>query len=122
MRSKAIFAVSGIGLILALISAFIAGQQPKALPPAFNPAANPYANGIYANGIIESVQAEGQNINIYPEVSGPITQVLVAEGARVHKGDSLLTIDDSVQRATAEQQKSQAEAALAALEELKAQP
>ncbi len=122
MRSKAIFIVSGIGLMFALLSAFIAGQQPKVLPPAFNPAANPYAKGIYANGIIESVQAQGENINIYPEVPGPITQVLVAEGAKVHKGDLLLTIDDSVQRATAEQQQSQAEAARAMLEELKAEP
>jgi HlyD family secretion protein len=122
MRSKVVFIVSGIGLLFALISAFIAGQQPKALPPAFNPAANPYAKGIYANGIIESVQAQGENINIYPEVAGPITQVLVAEGAKVHKGDLLLTIDDSVQRATTEQQRSQAEAAKALLEELKAEP
>ena len=38
------------------------------------------------------------------------------------KGTPLLKIDDSVQRATVEQQKSQAEAALALLEELKAQP
>ncbi len=122
MRSKVIFIASGIGLTFALVSAFIAGQQPKALPPAFNPAANPYAKGIYANGIIESVQAQGENINIYPEVAGPITQVLVAEGAKVHKGDLLLTIDDSVQRATTEQQRSQAEAAKALLEELKAEP
>lgn len=122
MRSKVIFIVSGVGLLLALVSAFLAGQQPTALPPAYNPAANPYAKGIYANGIIESVQAQGENINIYPEVTGPITQVLVAEGAKVHKGDLLLTIDESVQRATAEQQQSQAEAARAMLEELKAEP
>jgi HlyD family secretion protein len=122
MRSKVIFIVSAIGLIFALVSAYIAGQQPKALPPAFNPAANPYAKGIYANGIIESVQAQGENINIYPEVAGPITQVLVTEGATVRKGDLLLTIDDSVQRATAEQQQSQADAARAMLEELKAEP
>jgi HlyD family secretion protein len=122
MRSKAIFIVSGVGLLFAVISAFIASRQPKALPPAFNPAANPYTKGIYANGIIESVQAQGENINIYPEVSGPITRVFVAEGAKVHKDDLLLTIDDSVQRATAEQQLSQAEAAHAMLEELKAEP
>src|SRR6185437_7026224 len=122
MRSKIIFIVSGIGLAFALVSAFISGQQPKALAPAFNPAANPYAKGIYANGIIESVQAQGQNINIYPEVAGPITQVLVAEGAKVHKGDLLLTIDDTVQRATTEQQQSQADAAKALLEELRAEP
>jgi HlyD family secretion protein len=51
MRSRIIFIVSGIGLILALASAYIAGQQPKPLPPAFNPAANPYTKGIYAQGI-----------------------------------------------------------------------
>ena len=104
MRSKTIFIVSGIGLALALVSAFISSEQPAPQTPVFNPAANPYAKGIYANGIIESDQAQGQNINIYPEVSGPVTEVVVSEGARVHKGDRLLMIDDSVQRATAEQQ------------------
>src|ERR1035437_4882005 len=53
-------------------------------------------------GHIESLQAQGENINIYPEVTGPIVQVLVAEGARVHKGYALLGNDDSVQRATTE--------------------
>jgi HlyD family secretion protein len=122
MRSKLIFIVSGIGLTLALISAYLVGQQPKALPPAFNPAANPYAKGIYAQGIIESVQSHGENINIYPEVSGPITEVLIEEGAKVRKGDALLRIDDSVQRATVEAQQSQAEAARTLLAELKAEP
>jgi len=122
MRSKLLFIFSGVGLLLAIVSAYIAAQQPKALPPAFNPAANPYAKGIYANGIIESAQAQGENINIYPEVAGPITRVLAAEGAAVHKGDVLLMIDDSVQRATTEQLQSQAEAARALLEELKAEP
>jgi HlyD family secretion protein len=122
MRSKMIFVVSGIGLVLALISAFISGQQAPPLPPAFNPAANPYAKGIYAQGIIESSQAHGENINIYPEVSGPVTEVSVTEGATVKKGDSLLRIDDSVQRATVEQLQSQAEAARTILAELKAEP
>src|SRR5208283_1817769 len=108
MRNKILFVLSAMGLVLAVASAVIFNRQPSAQAPVFNPAANPYANGIYANGIIESVQAQGENINIYPEVAGPITQVLVAEGAKVHKGDLLLTIDDSVQRATAEQQQSQA--------------
>ena len=122
MRSRIIFIVSAVGLALALVSAYLAGRQPKALPPAFNPAANPYAKGIYAQGIIESAQPHGENINIYPEVSGPITEVLIAEGARVRKGDPLLGIDDSVQRATVEQLQSQAEAARTLLAELKAQP
>jgi HlyD family secretion protein len=122
MRSKLIFILSGVGLLLALYSAFISSQQPPAQKPVFNPAANPYAKGIYAQGIIESAQEHGENINIYPEVSGPITEVLVTEGAHVHRGDPLLRIDDSVQRATVEQQKSQADAARTLLAELKAQP
>jgi len=122
MRNKILFIVSGCGLALALASAYIFSQQPKAQPPLFSPAANPYAKGIYSEGMIESDQAQGENINIYPEVAGPITQVLVAEGQSVHHGDLLLSIDDSVQRATAEQLRSQADAALALLNELKAEP
>lgn len=122
MRNKILFIISGLGLVLAVVSAFIFAEQPKAQPPLFNPAANPYASGIYSEGMIESDQAQGENINIYPEVAGPITQILASEGQQVHRGDPLLSIDDSVQRATAEQQRSQADAALAMLNELKAEP
>jgi len=122
MHNRILFAAAAAGLLLAVASAFIFSQQPGVQPPAFKPAASPYASGIYANGIVESVQAQGENINIYPEVSGPITFVAVAEGDRVHKGDVLLTIDDSVQRATAEQQRAQADAAQTMLAELRAEP
>ena len=119
---KVVFTVAAIGIVVGIVSAIIYSREMPALAPAFNPAANPYSKGIYANGIIESEQTQGENINIYPEISGPITQILVAEGQTVHQGDPLLTIDGSVQRATAEQQRSQAEAASAMLEELKAEP
>jgi HlyD family secretion protein len=111
-----------LGLVAGLISAYVCGIRRKPLPPAFNPAQNPYVKGIYANGIIESYQSNGANINIFPEVSGTITQILVKEGQTVNQGTPLLLIDDSVQKATVEQQKAQAEAALALLRELKAQP
>lgn len=122
MRSRIMFIISGVGLMLAFASAFIASQEPNPQKPVFSPAANPFAKGIYAQGIIESAQPHGENINIYPEVTGPVTEVLATEGQRVHKGDPLLRIDDSVQRATAEQQQSQAEAARTLLSELKAEP
>jgi HlyD family secretion protein len=122
VRDKVLFSLSLLGLIVGLVSAYVYGAQKKPLPPVFNPAPNPYAKGIYATGIIESYQTNGENINIYPEVSGTITHILVAEGESVHQGTPLLEIDDSVQRATVEQQQAQAEAALALLEELKAQP
>jgi HlyD family secretion protein len=122
MRNKVIFILAIIGLVAGLVSAYIFGIEQKPPPPAFNPASNPYGKGIYSNGIIESYQTSGANINIYPEVPGTITRILVAEGQSVRRGMPLIMIDDSVQRATVAQQKSQAEAARALLEELKAQP
>ena len=122
MRNKVIFILAIIGLVVGLVSAYLFGIEKKPQPPAFNPASNPYGKGIYANGIIESYQLNGENINIYPEVPGTITKILAAEGQSVRQGMPLIMIDDSVQRATVAQQKSQAEAARALLEELRAQP
>jgi HlyD family secretion protein len=122
MRNKIVFALVFVGIAVALFSAYVYAVPSKPLPPVFNPAPNPYEAGIYANGIVESAQPHGENVNIYPEVPGVITRVLVAEGDSVKQGTPLLVIDDSVQRATVEQQRSQADAALALLEELRAQP
>ena len=122
MRNKLLFALAILGVVLGLYSAYIYGFRKKPLPPAFNPAQNPYANGIFATGIVESYQTNGANINIFPEVPGTVTQILVSEGAQVGKGTPLLLLDDSVQRATVLQQKAQSEAALSLLQQLKAQP
>ncbi len=122
MRNKIIFALSIIGILAGLVSAYVFGIEKKAQPPVFAPVSSPYQSAIYSNGIIESEQQAGENINIFPEVSGPITQVFVHEGQKVTAGMSLLTIDESVQKATTEQLRLQAEAALELLHELKAQP
>jgi HlyD family secretion protein len=121
VRTKVIFIAAIIGLMIGIGSAYIFGIQQKPLPPAFNPASNPYAKGIYANGIVESYQGNGENINMYPEVPGVIIQLLVSEGAVVKKGSPLLRIEDSVQRATVEQQKSQIEFAGASLKNVQDQ-
>jgi HlyD family secretion protein len=68
----------------------------------FKPVSSPYQSAIYANGIIESDQSSGANINIYPEVSGPVTRVLVAEGQAVAAGALLFEIDNSVPGANVE--------------------
>jgi len=120
MRNKLIFLTSFLGLLIAIASAYVFSQQPSALPPEYNPAANPYAQGIYSEGIVESAQTQGENINIYPEVTGPITSVLVAEGQVVRKGQPLLTIDDSIQRPTTEQQKAQLDVTIAQIAYAKA--
>ena len=115
MRNKIIFILAFAGLIAGLVSAYIYGIEKKPQPPAFNPASNPYAHGIYAEGIIESYQTTGTNINIYPEVPGTIARILVSEGQVVKDGSPLVLIDDAVQRATVEQQQAQVAFAVASL-------
>ncbi len=122
MKIRPIFAVSAAGAAVALSLAYLLATPRTAQPPAFQPAADPYAKGIYANGIVESDQANGANMALYPEVAGQVTQIFVSEGQGVTKGEALLAMDDSVPRATADQQLLQADAALAALEQMKAQP
>ncbi len=122
MRNRLIIFLAVAGIAAALVSAYLYAIPRKPLPPVFTPASNPYARGVYANGIIESYQGSGANINIYPEVSGTVTKVLMTEGQAVSKGAPLLMIYDSEQRALVAQQKAQAEAALGLLNELKAQP
>lgn len=122
MSHAPLYVLSAAGIVAGITSAVLYAQEKLPLPPVFTPAANPYAKGIYANGIVESYQSQGENITIYPEISGPITKILVAEGDKVKAGAPLAAIDDSVQRATVEQEQSQAEAALAMLKELKAEP
>jgi len=122
MKNKMVFIISFIGALSGIAAAILSGITEPALPPAYNPAASPYPSAIYAEGIVESAQTSGENSNIYPEVAGTVKEILVSEGQQVKAGQPLLRIDDSVQRATAEQQGSQAEAAAALLGELKAEP
>jgi len=119
---KLLFALSFLGLLAGCVVAYLSAITQPPLPPAFNPATNPYPNGIYAEGMVESDQPSGENVNIYPEVPGTVKQILVAEGQEVKQGTVLLLIDDSIQRATVQQLQSQAQAAFTLLEELKAQP
>jgi HlyD family secretion protein len=122
LRNTIIFTISILGILAGLVAAYLFGMKRKAQPPVFQPVTSPYDSAIYANGIIESDQSSGENINIYPEVSGPITKILAREGQQVAAGTPLFTIDDSVQRPNTEQLRLQSEASLALLDELKAQP
>jgi HlyD family secretion protein len=122
MKNKWLFVLSFIGILVAAYIAYFATITKAAEPPVFNPTADPYAHGIYAEGIIESAQSSGSNINMYPEVAGTVKQILAGEGQLVKKGQPLLLIDESIQGAIVAQQSAQAEAAHAMLEELKAEP
>jgi HlyD family secretion protein len=100
--NKIIFTIAIIGILAGLVAAYIFGIERKAQPPVFKPVSNPFDSAIYANGMIESDLPSGENVNIFPEVSGPITQVYVREGQQVSAGAPLFTIDDSVQQANTE--------------------
>lgn len=123
MRNNNVLIIAAVvGALLGLIAAGIFAIRPHAQPPAFAPSANPYARGIYADGIIESNQANGQNVNLYPEVAATVTQILVTEGQSVTRGTPLVVLDAGVQRATLEQLRAQADAAAGLLAQLRAQP
>jgi len=122
MNKKIIFVLAFLGVFTGLLTAYVLSQHDKPQPPLFSPISSPFENAIYANGIVESVQGGGSNINIYPDVSGTITHVYVQEGQKVASGTVLLTIDDTLQQATVGQIKLQAQAAEATFNELKAQP
>lgn len=122
MKQKLLFLLAFAGFLAGVVAAYVYGVQQPPHPPVFAPASNPYAQGVYAEGIVESDQATGENINLYPDVTGPVTRIFVHEGDTVKAGAMLLTIDDSVQRATASQLEAQAQAAATMLDELKAQP
>jgi len=122
MNRNFIFVVSILGLLAGVASAWYFGIEHPAQPPVFRPVANPYPTAIYANGIIESDQAGGSNITVFPEVPGVVVRVQVSEGQSVAAGTVLLTLDDAVQRANVEQLRAQAEGAGALLAELRAEP
>jgi len=110
--NKLVFGLSALGLVAGLVAAYLFGTERKAQPPVFPPVSSPYDSAIFANGIIESDQASGENI----------TKVLVHAGQVVSAGTPLVAMDDSVQQATTAQLQAQAAAALALLDELRAEP
>jgi len=122
MSSRKIMALAAAGFLIAVLLAILLNQPHRPQPPAFQPAATPYAHAIYANGVIESDQADGSNLSLLPEVTGRVARVLVREGETVRAGQPLVILDDTVQRGATEQLRLQAEAAQRTLEGLRAQP
>ena len=121
MRNKLLIGFAILGVLLAIGSAYISGIPAKPQPPAFKPAENPYAKGIYANGIVETAQTSGENINVYPEVPGTVVKILVTEGQHVIAGTPLFILEDSVQRSTTESAKAQIDVAKANFKSLQDQ-
>lgn len=122
MKLKLLFVLAFIGVVASGLAVRFFSVERAAPPPLHQPPSDPYANGIYAEGIIESEQTSGENLDVFPDVSGTVKAVYVRVGQYVRRGAPLLLIDNSVQRATTEQLFAQAQAADRLLEELKAEP
>ncbi len=122
MSTRVLFVLSALGVLAGMTAAFLMGRVRSSPPPVFQPVSSPFASAIYANGIIESDQASGANMNLFPEISGPTVVVAVHEGQSVKAGTVLVSIDNRLPTATAEQLRLQSEAAMALLKELQAQP
>ena len=93
MRRKFLFVLAFAGFLAGIVAAYVYGVQEPPRPPVFAPAANPYAHGVYAEGIVESDQGAGENVNLYPEVSGRVTRILVREGETVNATDRFQECD-----------------------------
>ncbi|MHB1871837.1 MAG: efflux RND transporter periplasmic adaptor subunit [Steroidobacteraceae bacterium] len=114
MKQKLLFAVALLGILLGVVSAYVYGRKlPTQAPLAVS--RDPYPSGIYAEGIIQSEQASGDDINVYPQVSGTATHVYVGPGQRAAQGAPLLAIDDAVQRRIVDADSAKISAALATL-------
>lgn len=121
MRHKLLFGLALLGILIGLVSAYLYGRQAHPQPP-LTTNSDPYVRGIFANGIIESYDAVGENINIYPEVAGRVTTVYVTDGTMVRKGEPLFALYDRIQQQIVAQDLAQANAARALLDKLKAEP
>ncbi|MFI4955812.1 MAG: efflux RND transporter periplasmic adaptor subunit [Gammaproteobacteria bacterium] len=104
MNTRKLFMLATGGIIAGLFSVFFYNENLKAQEP-LSVSYNPYDKGIYASGIIESFQLNGSNINIFPEVSGRVSSIMVSDGQQVKKEDVLLVIHHSVQTAIVEKDK-----------------
>ncbi|MCE0910235.1 MULTISPECIES: biotin/lipoyl-binding protein [Pseudomonas] len=102
MKRPWLLALATLGAMAGLIAAFLFARTPHPLPPAFPPASSSFQAAIYANGIIESEQAGGSDIVIFPQVAAPVTRILVHEGQAVSRDSQLVTLDDAVPRANLE--------------------
>ncbi|MGO9800204.1 MAG: HlyD family secretion protein [Candidatus Binatus sp.] len=107
MRPRIELLLAFLGLTAGLAVAWFYALRVVPQPPAFSPAVNPYAKGIYAEGMVEAYQNSGENINIFPNISGTIVDIHVHEDQWVPKGTVLVRFDDSVQKATVEYDKAQ---------------
>ena len=114
MKPKLLFGLALLGIVAGVVSAYVYSRKLPTQPP-LAVSRDPYPTGIYAEGIVQSEQPSGDDINIYPQVAGPAVRVYARPGTRVALGAPLLAIDDAVQRRVVAEDSAKVAAASATL-------
>lgn len=114
MNTKTLFQIASAGIIAGFLSVYFYNETLIPKPP-ISVSFNPYEHGIYASGIVESLQRNGSNSNIFPAVSGPVVKIYVEDNKTVEKGQPLLEIDKSIQQGVLDQAVAQLQYAEASL-------
>lgn len=104
MDTRKLFMFASGGIVFGVLGIFIYSDNIKHQDP-LGVSYNPYKQGIYASGIVESLQENGSNTNMFPSVAGRITAIHVKDGSRIKKGEVLLTIDPAAQTGIVETDK-----------------
>jgi len=110
MKTNYFFMIASGGILAGMISVFVYNKTIKPRDP-LAVSYNPYTSGIYASGIIESHQKIGSNINMFPAVPGPITNIYVRDGQSVKVGDPIFKVDSTTQEGLAAESAALAQAA-----------
>lgn len=96
IRKYLLPALAIAGVVFAIYSVIIGSKPVPAAPPVVQPSQAPFDSYIAGAGIIE---ASTENISVGTSLSGIVTKVPVAVGAKVRNGDMLFVIDDRELRA-----------------------
>lgn len=108
-----------IGVLYAVQTVLRQSQPVVAAPPVAPAAQSTYEDFVAGAGIVE---ASTENIAVGTPVPGVVTDVYVAVGAKIKKGDPLFKLDDRTQQAELVARQAALAAAQAGLARLKAMP
>ena len=112
-------ALAIIGVLYAVQTVLKQSQPVVAAPPVAPAAQSTYEDFVAGAGIVE---ASTENIAVGTPVPGVVTDVYVAVGAKLKKGDPLFKLDDRTQQAELVARQAALAAAQAGLARLKAMP
>jgi len=118
LRKYGLPAIAVAGALIALLVVFWSQKKQPVPPIPFPPPKSPYAHSIAGEGIVEP---SSRNITVGSPFSQIVTKIYIVEGDRVKAGDRLFDLDTRFFEAQAVTAKSQIEAAIINLQNLRTQ-